>query len=96
MIYRDDRCVGAMQKIEVLHATRAKRGEAAIEELQYLRDLSCLLRCSLLEKARLQNWHLYFFSGSDDFLICDDEAAVGRTFMLATAGIFVGIVGYGS
>jgi hypothetical protein len=59
-------------------------------------DLSCLLRCSLLEKARLQNWHLYFFSGSDDFLICDDEAAVGKTFMLATAGIFVGIVGYGS
>jgi hypothetical protein len=44
----------------------------------------------------LQNWHLYFFSGSDDFLICDDEAAVGRTFMLATAGIFDGIVGYGS
>jgi hypothetical protein len=60
-----------------------------------LRDLSCLLRCSLLEKARLQNWHLYFFSGNDDFLICDDEAAVGKTFMLATAGIFVGIVGYG-
>ena len=82
-----------MQQVEVLHATRAKRGEAAIEELQHLRDLSCLLRCSLLEKARLQNWHLYFFSGSDDFLICDDEAAVGRTFMLATAGIFVGVVG---
>jgi len=38
---------------------------------------------------------LYFFSGNDDFLICDDEAAVGKTFMLATAGIFVGIVGYG-
>lgn len=28
-----------------------------------LRDLSCLLRCSLRLKARLQNWHLYFFSG---------------------------------
>ena len=28
-----------------------------------LRDLSCLLRCSLLLNARLQNWHLYFFSG---------------------------------
>lgn len=26
------------------------------------RDLSCLLLCSLLLKARLQNWHLYFFS----------------------------------
>ena len=57
-----------------------------------LRDLSCLLRCSLLEKARLQNWHLYFFSGSDDFLICDDDA-VGRTFMAAT-GIF-GVVASG-
>ena len=51
--------------------------------LQHLRDLSCLLRCSLLEKARLQNWHLYFFSGSDDFRICDEEA-VGSTFMAAT------------
>jgi hypothetical protein len=29
---------------------------------------------------------LYFFSGSDDFLICDDDA-VGRTFM-AAAGMF--------
>jgi hypothetical protein len=76
----------------VLHATRAKRGETGTrgggQEHQhcYLRDLSCLLRCSLLEKARLQNWHLYFFSGSDDFLICDDDA-VGRTFM-AAAGMF--------
>ena len=52
-----------------------------------LRDLSCLLRCSLLLKALLQNWHLYFFSGaSDDFRIVVD-AVVGRTVMLAT-GIF--------
>ena len=67
-----------------------KRGNWEEGEHQhcYLRDLSCLLRCSLLEKARLQNWHLYFFSGSDDFLICDDDA-VGRTFM-AAAGMFGG------
>ena len=30
----------------------------------YLRDRSCLLLCSLLLKALLQNWHLYFFSGA--------------------------------
>ena len=72
-----------------------KEGKLRWRNFKDLRDLSCLLRCSLLEKARLQNWHLYFFSGNDDFLICDDEAAVGKTFMLATAGIFVGIVGYG-
>lgn len=28
-----------------------------------LRERSWRLRCSLLLKARLQNWHLYFFSG---------------------------------
>jgi len=32
------------------------------------RDRSWRLRCSLLLKARLQNWHLYFFSGADVFL----------------------------
>ena len=31
-----------------------------------LRDRSCLLRCSLLLKARLQNWHLYFLSGTSE------------------------------
>ena len=72
-----------------------KRGtcDQGTSTLQHLRDLSCLLRCSLLEKARLQNWHLYFFSGSDDFLICDDEA-VGSTFMAAT-GILRRGVGLG-
>lgn len=30
----------------------------------HIRDRSCLLRCSLLLKARLQNWHLYFLSGT--------------------------------
>ena len=33
-----------------------------------LRERSCRLRCSLLLKARLQNWHLYFFSGAEVFL----------------------------
>lgn len=30
-----------------------------------LRDRSCRLRCSLRLKARLQYWHLYFFSGAE-------------------------------
>lgn len=29
-------------------------------------ERSCLLRCSLLLKARLQNWHLYFLSGASE------------------------------
>ena len=29
-----------------------------------LRDLSCLLLCSLRLNARAQNWHLYFLSGT--------------------------------
>ena len=37
------------------------------KETGYSRDRSCRLRCSLLLKARLQNWHLYFFSGADVF-----------------------------
>lgn len=58
-------------------------------------DLSCLLRCSLLLKARLQNWHLYFFSGAnndeadEDLRIAVDDAAVGRTFILATGMLIV-------
>ena len=32
--------------------------------LDDLRERSWRLRCSLLLKARLQNWHLYFFSGA--------------------------------
>jgi hypothetical protein len=83
-----------------MFCTRPGRKEGKLREGRgehqhcYLRDLSCLLRCSLLEKARLQNWHLYFFSGSDDFLICDDDA-VDRTFM-AAAGMFLGGGGLGS
>ena len=55
-----------------------KRGGGRVN----LRDRSCLLRCSLLLKARLQNWHLYFFSGAeaDDLRLMDGEAdpAAGR------------------
>jgi hypothetical protein len=42
-------------------------GEGEGQE-NHLRDRSCLLRCSLRLKARLQNWHLYFFSGAEVFL----------------------------
>ena len=38
-----------------------------------LRDLSCLLLCSLLLKARAQYWHLYFLSAVD-CLRTGDEA----------------------
>ena len=41
-----------------------------------LRDRSCRLRCSLRLKARLQNWHLYFFSGAEVFLAGELVAAV--------------------
>lgn len=58
------------------------------EKTMYLRDLSCRLRCSLLLNARLQNWHLYFFSGADVVLRPDEGVAevAGRTVM-AAAGI---------
>lgn len=50
-----------------------------------VRDLSCLLRCSLLLKARLQNWHLYFRSGTREAFreAGVEEAEVGRTATLA-------------
>lgn len=54
-----------------------------------LRDLSWRLLCSLLLNARLQNWHLYFFSGATDDLRFDDgeaEVVAGRT-ATAAAGI---------
>jgi hypothetical protein len=44
-----------------------------------LRDRSCRLRCSLRLKARLQYWHLYFFSGADAAfrgVVVEDEASV--------------------
>lgn len=63
----------------------------------YLRDLSCRLRCSLLENARLQNWHLYFFSGAppDAFLAVVACAVLGAITLIAaaTAGILVAVLG---
>ena len=51
-----------------------------------LRDRSCRLRCSLLLKARLQNWHLYFFSGAEPvFRAAGDEAA--EAMVIAAAGM---------
>jgi hypothetical protein len=48
------------------------------KERDDLRDLSCRLLCSLLLKALLQNWHLYFFSGASAVFFAGellDEAA---------------------
>lgn len=56
------------------------------EGTKYVRDRSCLLRCSLRLNARLQNWHLYFRSGcaSEAFRGTGVAAAdVGRTATLA-------------
>jgi hypothetical protein len=53
----------------------------------YLRDRSCLLRCSLRLKARLQNWHLYFFSGALPVLRAAGEAVVAGIVAVAAAGI---------
>lgn len=46
-----------------------------------LRDLSCLLLCSDLLKARLQNWHWYFLTGGGAPVAADDalRLAVGET-----------------
>lgn len=72
----------------------SKKANDEYLKINNLRDLSCLLRCSLLLKARLQNWHLYFFSGAnddddDDLRIAADVAAVGRTVILATGMLIV-------
>ena len=40
-----------------------------------LRDRSCRLRCSLRLKARLQYWHLYFFSAGVLFFTGEVELA---------------------
>ena len=52
---------------------------------EYVRDRSCLLRCSLLLKARLQNWHLYFLSGTSEAFreVGVDAADDGMTATLA-------------
>ena len=52
-----------------------------------LRERSCLLRCSLLLNARLQNWHLYFFSGADVVLrAADGDDSLGITAMTGIVG----------
>jgi hypothetical protein len=52
------------------------------ERGQDLRERSCRLRCSLRLKARLQNWHLYFFSGAEVFLA--GLAAAGTVGAMST------------
>lgn len=48
---------------DFLNARQSHRGAELGWGLD-IRDRSCLLLCSLLLNARLQNWHLYFFSGA--------------------------------
>jgi len=50
------------------------------------RERSCLLRCSLLLKARLQNWHLYFFSAVDCLRIGEEDGGA-RAAAVAAGGI---------
>lgn len=78
----------------------AGRGEGEGEgEGDDLRERSCLLRCSLLLNALLQNWHLYLRSGASEALreAGVDEADVGRTATLApgilTARVVVAFLG---
>lgn len=52
-----------------------------------LRDLSWRLRCSLRLKARLQNWHLYFFSGAPVALRVVEGVLVAGTMGISEAGI---------
>lgn len=67
---------------------RWMRWDGSWESWEHIRDRSCLLRCSLLLKARLQNWHLYFRSGAEEALrgAGVDAAEGGMTATLA-AGI---------
>jgi hypothetical protein len=57
----------------------------------YIRERSCLLLCSLLLKALLQNWHLYLRSGARDAFRDEgvEAAGGGRTATLAP-GILMG------
>lgn len=62
------------------------------KEASDLRERSWRLRCSLRLKARLQNWHLYFFSGA---LVL--RTVAGDAFDAISAGrrysVGVGVVG---
>ena len=55
--------------------------------LKNLRDLSCLLLCSLRLNARAQNWHLYFLSGVDVAFLGDCCGAAEEEAALAAAGM---------
>ena len=55
-----------------------------------VRDRSCLLRCSLRLKARLQNWHLYFLSGASEVF---REAGGGDAGVGIAATFAPGILG---
>lgn len=62
----------------MMAGTRGERG-------WHIRDRSWRLRCSLLLKARLQNWHLYLRSGASEAFREDavEAAGGGRTATLA-------------
>ena len=73
-----------------MHLPRARDGRPPhgdVRALDDLRERSCLLRCSLLLNARLQNWHLYFFSGADVDLRAADggDESVGMTAITGIA-----------
>lgn len=65
------------------------RAREKLATLLYVRDLSCRLRCSLLEKALLQNWHLYFFSGAppEALRVVEGDAVAGATRVMAAAAV---------
>lgn len=71
------------------------RGRGRSPKESNIRDRSCLLLCSLLLKALLQNWHLYFLSGASEvFRVAGvDAAEVGMTATLAP-GILWTIVAF--
>jgi len=54
-------------------------------------ERSCRLRCSLLLKALLQNWHLYFLSGAREAF---REAGVDVADVGMTATLAPGMFGY--
>lgn len=49
----------------VPHVAKHQPSGKKVKGRNHLRDRSCRLRCSLRLKARLQYWHLYFFSGTE-------------------------------
>lgn len=67
-------CVSYASRLGRVERWGEERGDS---EGHDLRERSCLLRCSLRLKARLQNWHLYFFSGAEVFLAGELLAVAG-------------------